>query len=82
VSGVLTTELAMLIHFKLLFDLLLVALGIVRDIPTLRALQLRHVVFNTSHSLPTIPYKYNVLNVRNFSISVNTSAISGFFYGI
>lgn len=72
-SRVLAAKLAVLIHFKLLFNLLLVALGVIRNIPTLRTLQLGHVVFNTSHSLPSIPYEYNVCNVRNFSISVNTA---------
>ena len=72
VRRVLAAELAVLIHFKLLFDLLFVALGVIRNIPTLRTLQLGHVVFDGSHSLPAIPYEYDVCNVRNFSLPVNT----------
>lgn len=68
----LAAKLTVFVHFKLLFDLLLVALGIIRDIPAFRALQLGHVVFDASHSLPAIPYIYNVCSVRNFSVSVNT----------
>lgn len=72
VRRVLAAELAVLVHFKLLLDLFLVALSIVRDIAALRTLQLGHVVFDGSHSLPTIPYEYDVCNVRNFSLPVNT----------
>lgn len=75
VRGVLAAELTVFVHFKLLFDLFLVALGVIRDIATLRALELGHVVFDTSHSLPAIPYIYNVWSVRNFSVSVNTQLL-------
>ena len=52
---VLLTELAVLLHFQLLFHLLLVTLGIVADAPTVCALQFGHIVFNRSHSLGIIP---------------------------
>ena len=68
----LLAELAMLLHRKLLFHFLLVALGIVSDASAIRTLQLRHVVLDLAHSLPGIPYEYNAPTLRNFSVFVNT----------
>ena len=72
----LLAELAMLLHRKLLFHLLLVALGIVSDASAVRTLQLRHVVLDLAHSLPGIPYEYNATTLRNFYVFVNTEPLT------
>ena len=48
--GALTAELAILREFQFLLDLLLIALGVVRDVLAFGALQFHHGVLDISHT--------------------------------
>ena len=50
----LLAEFAVLLHGKLLFHFLLIALRVISDTSALRALHLRHVVLNLPHNLPNL----------------------------
>jgi len=53
-SGILLTETAVFRERKFFFHFLLVALGVMSDAATSATLELGHVVFDGSHSLPKL----------------------------
>lgn len=59
-ESILLAEFAVLLERKFLLDLLLVALGVVRDAATFRALQLGHVVLDLAHK----ENKYDLVGTR------------------
>ncbi len=68
----LLAEFAVLLERKLLFHFLLVALGVVRDTATNRALQFGHVFLNLAHSNKKLSLTDTRFTLREFCFPVNT----------